>query len=160
MNKDLLKRVGMLTAATAACTAGVFGALALNGLRYMRPTADNYLRFCGREELHPEAWSPNYDMTVLLRIAGQGYPVKDVPEMWKRKAGSLRDFADIAARYDPRRPDVLLEREARRRARALLESRYPDRRKPSAEDTAPRQSLRAERLSDTLPVRSVKRHSI
>lgn len=37
MNRDLLKRVGMLTAATAACTAGVFGALALNGLRYMRP---------------------------------------------------------------------------------------------------------------------------
>ena len=36
MNRDLLKRVGMLTAATAACTAGVFGALALNGLRYMR----------------------------------------------------------------------------------------------------------------------------
>lgn len=42
MNKDLLKRVGMLTAATAACTAGAFGALALNGLRYMRPTADNW----------------------------------------------------------------------------------------------------------------------
>ena len=42
MNRDLLKRVGMLTAATAACTAGVFGALAVNGLRYMRPTADNW----------------------------------------------------------------------------------------------------------------------
>lgn len=42
MNKDLLKRVGMLTAATAACTAGVFGALAVNGLRYMRPTTDNW----------------------------------------------------------------------------------------------------------------------
>lgn len=42
MNRDLLKRVGMLTAATAACTVGVFGALALNGLRYMRPTADNW----------------------------------------------------------------------------------------------------------------------
>ena len=42
MNRDLLKRVGMLTAATAACTAGVFGALAMNGLRYMRPTADNW----------------------------------------------------------------------------------------------------------------------
>ena len=42
MKKDLLKRVGMLTAATAACTAGVFGALAMNGLRYMRPTADNW----------------------------------------------------------------------------------------------------------------------
>ena len=126
----------------------------------MRPTADNYLRFCRREELLPEAWSPNYDMTALLRIAECGYPVKDVPEIWKRKAGSLRDFTDIAARYDPRRPNVLLEREARRRARALLESRYPDRRKPSAENTAPRQTLRAERLPDTLPVRSVKRHSI
>lgn len=89
-------------------------------------------------ELLPEAWSPNYDMTALLRIAECGYPVKDVPEIWKRKAGSLRDFTDIAARYDPRRPNVLLEREARRRARALLESRYPDRRKPSAENTAPR----------------------
>ena len=42
MKKDLLKRVGMLTAATAACTAGVLGALAMNGLRYMRPTADNW----------------------------------------------------------------------------------------------------------------------
>lgn len=42
MNKDLLKRVGMLTAATAACTASVFGALAVNGLRYMRPTTDNW----------------------------------------------------------------------------------------------------------------------
>nr|WP_147357802.1 hypothetical protein [Butyricicoccus sp. AF10-3] len=42
MNRDLLKRVGMLTAATAACTAGVFGALAVNGLRYMRPTTDNW----------------------------------------------------------------------------------------------------------------------
>lgn len=42
MNRDLLKRVGMLTAATAACTAGVLGALAVNGLRYMRPTTDNW----------------------------------------------------------------------------------------------------------------------
>ncbi len=42
MNRNLLKRVGMLTAATAICTAGAFGALALNGLRYMRPTADNW----------------------------------------------------------------------------------------------------------------------
>ncbi len=90
----------------------------------MRPTADNYLRFCGRRK-PPEAWSPNYDMTALLRIAEQGYPVKDVPEMWKRKAGSLRDFADIAARYDPRRPNVLLEREARRRAGALLKTAIP-----------------------------------
>ena len=63
----------------------------------MRPTADNYLRFCRREELLPEAWSPDYDMTALLRIAECGYPVKDVPEIWKRKAGSLRDFTDIAA---------------------------------------------------------------
>lgn len=74
----------------------------------MRPTADNYLRFCRREELLPEAWSPNYDMTALLRIAECGYPVKDVPEIWKRKAGSLRDFTDIAARYDPRRPECII----------------------------------------------------
>ena len=42
MNRDLLKRAGMLAASAAVCYGGIFGALTLNGLRYMRPTADNW----------------------------------------------------------------------------------------------------------------------
>ena len=68
MNRDLLKRVGMLTAATAACTAGVFGALALNGLRYMRPTADNWWL------LPTDASLPNVVLDQISRFCAS-YPV-------------------------------------------------------------------------------------
>ena len=42
MNKDAFKRAGMLLASTAICYGGIFGALSLNGLRYVRSTAENW----------------------------------------------------------------------------------------------------------------------
>ena len=42
MNKDAFKRAGMLLASTAICYGGIFGALSLNGLWYVRPTAENW----------------------------------------------------------------------------------------------------------------------
>lgn len=41
MSRDLLKRAGMLVVSTAVCYGSIFGALTLNGLRYVRPTAEN-----------------------------------------------------------------------------------------------------------------------
>ena len=42
MKKDIFKRVGMLLASTAVCCGAVFGGLSMNGLRYVRPTAENW----------------------------------------------------------------------------------------------------------------------
>lgn len=42
MKLKILKRAGMLAASTVVCYCGVFGALTLNGLRYVRPTAENW----------------------------------------------------------------------------------------------------------------------
>lgn len=42
MKLNILKRAGMLAACTAVCYGGIFGALTLNGLRYVRPTAENW----------------------------------------------------------------------------------------------------------------------
>lgn len=42
MTLNILKRAGMLAASTAVCCGGIFGALTLNGLRYVRPTAENW----------------------------------------------------------------------------------------------------------------------
>lgn len=107
MKKDLLKRVGMLTAATAVCTAGVFGALAMNGLRYMRPTADNWW-------LLP--WvAPAERIEQCVMDFGEGDPTYTVTgydaqnrEIWSRttfgklaSVGSSRDvyIGNTSARY-------------------------------------------------------------
>ena len=42
MKLNILKRAGMLAASTVVCCGGIFGALTLNGLRYVRPTAENW----------------------------------------------------------------------------------------------------------------------
>ena len=42
MKLNILKRAGMLAASTAVCCGAVFGGLSLNGLRYVRPTAENW----------------------------------------------------------------------------------------------------------------------
>ena len=42
MEKDIFKRAGMLLASTAVCYGVVFGGLSLNGLQYVRPTAENW----------------------------------------------------------------------------------------------------------------------
>lgn len=42
MKKNIFKRAGMLAASTAVCCGAVFGGLSLNGLRYVRPTAENW----------------------------------------------------------------------------------------------------------------------
>lgn len=42
MKKDIFKRAGMLLASTAVCYGGIFGGLSMNGLRYVRPTAENW----------------------------------------------------------------------------------------------------------------------
>ena len=106
MNRDLLKRAGMLTAATAACTAGVFGALAVNGLRYMRPTTDNCVL----------PWvEPAERIEQCVMDFGEGDPTYTVTgydaqnrEIWSRttfgklaSVGSSRDvyIGNTSARY-------------------------------------------------------------
>ncbi len=42
MKLNILKRAGMLAASTAVCCGAVFGGLSMNGLRYVRPTAENW----------------------------------------------------------------------------------------------------------------------
>ena len=42
MKLNILKRAGMLAVSTAVCYGGIFGALTLNGLQYVRPTAENW----------------------------------------------------------------------------------------------------------------------
>lgn len=42
MKEDIFKRAGMLAASTAVCCGVVFGGLSMNGLRYVRPTAENW----------------------------------------------------------------------------------------------------------------------
>ena len=42
MKLNILKRAGMLAASTAVCCGVVFGGLSMNGLRYVRPTAENW----------------------------------------------------------------------------------------------------------------------
>lgn len=42
MKLHLVKRVGMLAACAAAATVCAFGVASLNGLRYVRPTAENW----------------------------------------------------------------------------------------------------------------------
>ena len=107
MNRDLLKRVGMLTAATAACTAGVFGALALTGLRYMHPTADNWWLLPWVE--------PAERIEQCVMAFGEGDPTYTVTgydaqnrEIWSRttfgklaSVGSSRDvyIGNTSARY-------------------------------------------------------------
>lgn len=42
MKLNILKRAGMLAASTVVCCGVVFGGLSMNGLRYVRPTAENW----------------------------------------------------------------------------------------------------------------------
>lgn len=42
MKLNILKRAGMLAASTAVCCGVVFGGLSMNGLRYVRTTAENW----------------------------------------------------------------------------------------------------------------------
>lgn len=48
MKLNILKRAGMLAASTAVCCGVVFGGLSMNGLRYVRPTAEtgHFWRIC------------------------------------------------------------------------------------------------------------------
>lgn len=42
MRQDMLKRVGMLAASAAVCSAVAAGGLMMQGMRYVRPTAENW----------------------------------------------------------------------------------------------------------------------
>ena len=42
MRQDMLKRVGMLAASAAVCSAVAGGGLMMQGMRYVRPTAENW----------------------------------------------------------------------------------------------------------------------
>ena len=42
MRQDMLKRVGMLAASAAVCGAVAGGGLMMQGMRYVRPTAENW----------------------------------------------------------------------------------------------------------------------
>ena len=61
MKLNILKRAGMLAASTAVCCGVVFGGLSMNGLRYVRPTAENWT-FLGN--VYP---TPAYD-TEIIRV--------------------------------------------------------------------------------------------
>ena len=107
MNRDLLKRAGMLAASAAVCYGGIFGALTLNGLRYMRPTADNWwlLPWVAQAERIEQCVTdfgegdPTYTVT--------GYDAQN-REIWSRttfgklaSVGSSRDvyIGNTSARY-------------------------------------------------------------
>ena len=87
MNRDLLKRVGMLTAATAICYGGIFGALSLNGLRYVRPTAETwrilpYVQPAAWIEQETEYRSKNDGRQRFNCVSVIGYDEQDRP-IWK-----------------------------------------------------------------------------
>ena len=70
MKLHLVKRVGMLAACAAAATVCVFGVASLNGLRYVRPTAENwtllaYVEPAARVEQQVERSDGEYFATTL-----------------------------------------------------------------------------------------------
>ena len=87
MKKDLFKRVGMLTAATAACYGVVFGGLSLNGLRYVRPTAETwrvlpYVKSAARIEQETEYLAKNDGRQRFNCVSVTGYDEQDRP-IWQ-----------------------------------------------------------------------------
>ena len=76
MKLKILKRAGMLAASTAVCCGGIFGALTLNGLRYVRPTAENwtllaYIEPAARVEQQVERLDGEHFATTLTGFDAQ-----------------------------------------------------------------------------------------
>lgn len=76
MKLHLAKRVGMLAACAAAATVCVFGVASLNGLRYVRPTAENwtllaYVEPAARVEQQVERSDGEYFATTLTGFDAQ-----------------------------------------------------------------------------------------
>lgn len=76
MKLHLAKRVGMLAACAAAATVCAFGVASLNGLRYVRPTAENwtllaYVEPAARVEQQVERSDGEYFATTLTGFDAQ-----------------------------------------------------------------------------------------
>lgn len=76
MKLHLVKRVGMLAACAAAATVCAFGVASLNGLRYVRPTAENwtllaYIEPAARVEQQVERLDGEYFATTLTGFDAQ-----------------------------------------------------------------------------------------
>ena len=76
MKLHLVKRVGMLAACAAAATVCAFGVASLNGLRYVRPTAENwtllaYIEPAARVEQQVERSDGEYFATTLTGFDAQ-----------------------------------------------------------------------------------------
>lgn len=76
MKLHLVKRVGMLAACAAAATVCAFGVASLNGLRYVRPTAENwtllaYVEPAARVEQQVERSDGEYFATTLTGFDAQ-----------------------------------------------------------------------------------------
>ena len=76
MKLHLVKRVGMLAASAAAATVCAFGVASLNGLRYVRPTAENwtllaYIEPAARVEQQVERSDGEYFATTLTGFDAQ-----------------------------------------------------------------------------------------
>lgn len=87
MKKDIFKRAGMLLASTAVCYSVVFGGLSLNGLRYVRPTAETwrvlpYVEPAARIEQETEYHAKNGGRQRFTCVSVIGYDEQDRP-IWK-----------------------------------------------------------------------------
>ena len=76
MKLHLVKRVGMLAACAAAATVCAFGVASLNGLRYVRPTAENwtllaYIEPAARVEQQVERLDGEHFATTLTGFDAQ-----------------------------------------------------------------------------------------
>lgn len=87
MKRDLLKRVGMLAASTVICYGGIFGALSLRGLQYVRPIAETwrvlpYVQPAARIEQETEYRAKNDGRQRFHLVCVTGYDEQNRP-IWQ-----------------------------------------------------------------------------
>lgn len=87
MRQDMLKRVGMLAASAAVCGAVAAGGLMMQGMRYVRPTAENwsllpYAEPAAKVE-QTVGWSSKGDEYSRDYVSLTGYDEQE-REIWKK----------------------------------------------------------------------------
>lgn len=99
MRQDMLKRVGMLAASAAVCGAVAAGGLMMQGMRYVRPTAENwsllpYAEPAAKVE-QTVGWSSKGDEYSRDYVSLTGYNEQE-REIWKKS----RYYTDPALRSE------------------------------------------------------------
>ena len=87
MRQDMLKRVGMLAASAAVCSAVAGGVLMMQGMRYVRPTAENwsllpYAELAAKVE-QTVGWSSKGEEFSRDYVSLTGYDEQE-REIWKK----------------------------------------------------------------------------